>query len=303
MRDVKSGGETRREGADMLKFIVSPWKNDFVSILRRTREELFISSPFIDSEGINVLLKTIPYPNQVRISIITDLSINNIRNRGISPAGLLRLYERVRELNVSSLGRLHAKVYLIDNRAAVITSANLTSSGLTSNFEYGVLVEDEESVESIRKDMEQYFSWGNKFTVETLRRIAEMSEEIWKLQREVEKENKDSELTRRLKEKTEELNIEILKNRVRGGKTINSIFSETIIYLLKKKGPLSTEELHPLIQTIHPDICDDSIDYVINGQNFGKKWKHYVRDAQVYLKKKGLIKLGEDGKWYLVEKR
>ena len=52
----------------------------------------------------------------------------------------------------------YIKVYLIDNRAAVITSANLTSSGLTSNFEYGVLVEDEESVESIRKDMEQYFS-------------------------------------------------------------------------------------------------------------------------------------------------
>ena len=63
----------------MLKFIVSPWKNDFVSILRRTREELFISSPFIDSEGINVLLKTIPYPNQVRIFIIND-----IRNRGSS---------------------------------------------------------------------------------------------------------------------------------------------------------------------------------------------------------------------------
>ena len=111
MRDVKSGGETGREGADMLKFIVSPWKNDFVSILRRTREELFISSPFIDSEGINVLLKTIPYPNQVRISIITDLSINNIRNHGISPAGLLRLYERVRELNVSSLGRLHKSIF------------------------------------------------------------------------------------------------------------------------------------------------------------------------------------------------
>ena len=80
----------------------------------------------------------------------------------------MRLYERVRESNTSSLGGLHAKVYLIDNRAAVITSANLTSSGLTSN-EYGVLVEDEESVESIRRDMEQYFSWGNKFTVKTLR--------------------------------------------------------------------------------------------------------------------------------------
>jgi len=51
------------------------------------------------------------------------------------------------------------------------------------------------------------------------------------------KENKDSELTRRLKDKTEELNVEILKDSVREGRTINSIFSGTTIYLLRKKSP------------------------------------------------------------------
>jgi len=86
--------------------------------------------------------------------------------------------------------------------------------------------------------------------------------------------------------------------RIKEGRTINAIFSNTILYLLKKKGSLSTEEIHPLIQMMRPDICDDSIDRVINGQHFGKKWKHLFRNAQQSLKKEGLIYL-EGGKWHL----
>ncbi len=111
---------------------------------------------------------------------------------------------------------------------------------------------------------------------------------------------KSLELDKLLKAREENIETEILKNRIKGGKTINSIFADTILYILKKKGPLSTEEMHPLIQALHPDICDDSIDRVINGQHFGKKWKHLVRNAQQFLKRKGLIYL-KNGKWHLSE--
>ncbi|MEK7270344.1 MAG: hypothetical protein AAB215_05290 [Planctomycetota bacterium] len=50
------------------------------------------------------------------------------------------------------------------------------------------------------------------------------------------------------------------------------------------------------IQNIHPDICDDSIDRVIDGQHFGKKWKHFVRSAQQHLKQRGEIRL-QNGRW------
>jgi hypothetical protein len=62
---------------------------------------------------------------------------------------------------------------------------------------------------------------------------------------------------------------------------------------------LTTEELHPMIKAIHPDLCDDSVDRVIDGKRFGKKWKHAVRTAQQQLKKRGLI-CYEDGLWRLV---
>jgi hypothetical protein len=47
--------------------------------------------------------------------------------------------------------------------------------------------------------------------------------------------------------------------------------------------------LHGYIHDIHPDICDDTLDRVIDGQHFGKLWKHRVRTAQAHLKEKGLI--------------
>ncbi len=52
---------------------------------------------------------------------------------------------------------------------------------------------------------------------------------------------------------------------------------------------MPTVKIHQLIQQLHPDLCDDSVDRIIDGENFGKKWKHAVRTAQQNLKKKGEV--------------
>ena len=88
--------------------------------------------------------------------------------------------------------------------------------------------------------------------------------------------------------------------RGKPGESTNAIFVRTILYLLRNAA-LTTREMHPLIHNIHPDLCDDTIDRVINGIQFGKEWKHRVRGAQVVLRRKGLIEL-VDGRWRLVQK-
>ena len=93
-------------------------------------------------------------------------------------------------------------------------------------------------------------------------------------------------------------NDELIIAKLSGG-PLHSIFEKTILYLIQKNGALSTIELHGLIQEIHPDLCDDYEDRVINGVRFGKKWKHAVRTAQQHLKKKKLVDL-ESGRWQLL---
>lgn len=145
--------------------------------------------------------------------------------------------------------------------------------------------------------MDECFGLGNIFTREGIDRIKSDIEEVKRLRQDLETSAQARRLRKALRQKEETLQTKILTNRV-AGKTINSIFAETILYLLRTRGALSTAELHPLVQNIHPDICDDSIDRVINDQHFGKKWKHLVRNAQQSLKANGVIALRE-GKWCL----
>ena len=43
------------------------------------------------------------------------------------------------------------------------------------------------------------------------------------------------------------------------------------MYILEKYGGMQTEQLHFLYQTNYPDLCDDSIDRVIDGKRLWQK--------------------------------
>lgn len=284
------------------KFLLSPWKDEFIGTLSETQKELFISSPFLNLEGVKVLSGAIKIKKSIKISLVTNLTTKNIVNEVTEPSALLELYKQFPQVKISSLGRLHAKVYLIDDRVGIITSANLTSGGLINNFEYGVLIDDESIISAIKDDMVKYYSLGNILDKDLLERVNEESKKINRIRSKTQNLIENTKLRQLLRKSVDSLNFELLKNRVKEGNTINAIFSDTILYLLKKKGALTTEEIHPLVQTMHPDICDDSIDRVINGQHFGKKWKHLVRNAQQGLKKNQFIKLA-NGKWQLTNQK
>jgi len=275
------------------EFVSSPAERGLVQILQGARESLFIATPYIKEYGIRVILNN----TQIRsLRLLTNLNIANVTGSGFDITALIDLWDKF-DLRVSSLGKLHAKVYVADSKAALVTSANLTRGGLRENYEYGVILRDEQIVSAMLEDMTTYFNLGNVFSRETIEDVRGDIEEIIGLRGELEKSVEAGRLRKALRLKEGTLQTKILTNRVKE-RTVNAIFAETIMYLLRRGGPLSTQQLHPLIQNFHPDICDDTIDRIINGQHFGKKWKHLVRNAQQYLKQSGAIYL-QEGKWHM----
>ena len=266
----------------------------FTQIIREAHSDLFIATPYIKDYGVQVIMNN---ASVNRMRLLTNLDLMNVTGPGFDIDALLKLCGKF-GLSISSLGKLHAKVYIADDKVAFVTSANLTRGGLRENYEYGVILRDESLVSTMLADMSQYFSLGNLFSLEKIKSIKNDIQEIRALRRELEESPVAKRLRQTLKKKEDALQTRILLNRIEG-RTVNSIFAETIKYLLAMRGALSTKELHPLIQEIHSDICDDSIDRVINGQHFGKKWKHSVRNAQQHLKQSGVIE-SRDGKWHLV---
>ena len=105
-----------------------------------------------------------------------------------------------------------------------------------------------------------------------------------------------SRIRREFDRRMREIDDDLLCARA-AGRTAHAIFADAIRHLLRRK-PMTTVEINQTIRSIHPDLCDDNIDRVINGQHFGKKWKHAVRTAQAFLRRKGEIRL-ENDKWQL----
>jgi phosphatidylserine/phosphatidylglycerophosphate/cardiolipin synthase-like enzyme len=281
--------------------IKSPWQQSFLDLVSVAQRDLLLVSPFLKLEATDRVLSNLQkrgVDGEIRIVVLTNLRPESVLNGSTDLEALSSLGKSLPRLEVVHLPSLHAKVYVADDRVAVVTSANLTQPGITGNLEYGVAFSDELVVREIRRDLEGYAQLGA--TVDTgeievmLQETAELKRAFLRAERSIR-----ADARRAFRERLEAAHVRLLRQRAKG-KTTHAILSDTILFLLGR-GPLRTTELHPLVQQLHPDICDDSIDRVIDGVHFGKRWKHHVRTAQQFLKRNGRIRYDGE-RWHAAPK-
>lgn len=285
-----------------VELLTSPWASVFYRLAEQTQHELLIASPFLGAAPIDRLSRILADPGRAstpRLHLLTNLSVDSLLSGSLDVAALCRLAERVAMSRITYLPSLHAKVYVFDLNSAIITSGNLTQGGLAINREYGVILRDHDLVRSVRDDVLRYAALGSDVNADALAAVADAVGRAAVVRQQVDQGVSEA-LRSLLRQRTEEAEVELLKARAQG-KTTHGIFCDTILYLLAERGPLTTRELHPLVQRIHPDVCDDSLDRVIGDVHFGKKWKHYVRISQVGLRRRGLIARQDDGRWALAD--
>lgn len=275
---------------DGIKLLPAPWSKTFAWFTEQIQENVLLVSPFIKLAPIARLCESLARRNishQVNVTLITNLSPSSLVQGVLEPVALTHLMDAVPQSRVIHLPRLHAKVYVADSHAAIITSGNLTASGIESNYEYGVCIQVPKYVEQARRDVETYAQLGAVVSREELQNFAAAAEHVRELQERAQRETKAA-LKRALKQALARSEQPILQARARA-ESENHTFAQTILYLLQREGALSTAQMHPFIQSIHPDLCSDEVDRVINGINFGRRWKHMVRNAQLFLRRRGDI--------------
>ena len=84
---------------------------------------------------------------------------------------LVRGSARVRAFDPRFIDRLHAKVYIFDNHAVYVASANLTSSGLWLNIEAGHVVRDPIDVAFYIRCFDEFFETADELLTELLPRL------------------------------------------------------------------------------------------------------------------------------------
>lgn len=276
-----------------VEVIPARWNEFFEHFVSSIRECGLFVSPYISLKPIQRVVELLQ-GRDVYIEVLTDL--NSIWQGTTDPAALVTLVNELPRTKIWYLPRLHAKVYIADGRQAIVTSSNLTDYGLWFNYEYGVSISDPVLVRRIWSDLQEYKSLGSPVSRFDLEKLVVNAARLQFLRRQIEYRAEPA-LRDELQLRINETRDHLMEIRA-AGKTTNQIFAETVLYLLRKYGPLTTAQLHPLVQQIHPDLCDDTVDRVIRGVHFGKLWKHYVRNAQQTLKRQGKIRF--DGhRWYL----
>lgn len=281
--------------------IKSPWQDSFLDLISAAQCDLVLASPFVKVQATDRILSNLQLrgvDKSIRVVMLTNLRPESLLNGSTDMEAFSVLGKSLPRFELTHLPSLHAKVYVADDRLAVVTSANLTQPGITGNLEYGVALSDEVAVREIRRDLQGYAKLGARVSVGEievmLRETAELKQAFLRAERSIR-----AEARRAFSEKLEAAHIQLLRRRAKG-KTIQAVLSDAILFLLAR-GPLSTTELHPLIQQLNPDICDDSIDRVIDGVHYGKRWKHHVRSAQQALKRAGRIFYSGE-RWHLARR-
>ncbi|MFX0046360.1 MAG: phospholipase D family protein [Candidatus Hermodarchaeota archaeon] len=275
------------------------WKCELANLVKSAQKQIIISSPYLTDEGSAFILANLRrhIAAQLKLRVLTDLSPTNVYQGATDPTAIRTLWLAVPDFTLLHLPKLHAKVYIGDYHCAIVTSANLTGGGLGRNYEYGIRISDRRLVRNISDDIADYSDLGAAISARNLEdycRIAVRLRSTYKKQQESIVKSVQREFNEQLLTAEDEL----IRLRLAGG-AMHTVFAKTILYLLRRYGPLSTVQIHPKIESIHPDLCDNSVDRVIDGKRFGKKWKHAVRTAQQQLKRTGLVGL-QKGRWVIV---
>lgn len=133
----------------MVELVKTPTLETFMNLVKNCDHEMILCAPFIKNQIICDIIK-----NKKSCSKMTVITASNISNFIQSSSDLSAIKTLLKHnITVINYQDLHAKIYLFDSTKALITSANLTYSGMNHNYEYGVLIDkDEKSMEQIEKD-------------------------------------------------------------------------------------------------------------------------------------------------------
>lgn len=272
------------------------WQKSLTDLVQEARSSLLVAAPFISGEGSRVFVDRMspPMKSAGRLQVLTDLNPAHVCDGSLEPSALGSLVDAVYRSTLWHIPRLHAKVYVADESRAIVTSGNLTAGAFYRNLEYGVDIREPTFVRTILDHFGLFQATGMTVSRDQLERYvqaaARLKETFVRQQRSANRAATDA-----LRKAVRDVEDDLVRLRLAGG-PVHTVFANSIGYLLRKKGPMATVQLHKLIRELHPDLCDDSVDRVIDGQSFGKKWKHAVRTAQQYLKKRGEVQYG-DGVW------
>jgi phosphatidylserine/phosphatidylglycerophosphate/cardiolipin synthase-like enzyme len=122
-----------------ITLVKSPRGQRLQRLLCEAQRNLLLASPFVKSSQCSQVLsclRTRGVHNNIEVDFITDIRPESVLNGASDLEAFLDLGKNLSGFNLTHLPSLHAKVYIADTKMAVVTSGNLTNSGISGQLQH-----------------------------------------------------------------------------------------------------------------------------------------------------------------------
>jgi len=143
------------------------WRN----LLGAAKEEVILISPYITTNVIKKIISLIP--SNVKVTMLTKVDPRDWKSGQTEPEAVELLLRN--EHDVWHIPRLHAKGIIIDNKAAIISSLNLTHEGFKVAHEAGLLIINWSVIKDVREAVNRMKKRGRRININEFKEIKEKS--------------------------------------------------------------------------------------------------------------------------------
>jgi len=139
--------------------------------LSKAQQEVLICSPWITYivDELSSFRKK-EGKKKINIKIITRLIKEDVE-KGVTDLDKFRVLKDVFGAEIRYNNDLHAKMVVVDNSVAIISSANLTKKGLSVNYEAGVCLKDKNMVNKVAKFFNDVWRESKPLTQEAVKNV------------------------------------------------------------------------------------------------------------------------------------
>lgn len=131
-----------------MRIIKTPWKNELIELVSNAKKSIKIISPFIKENVCEEVLSK--KQSQARFELITTFKFPYF----CSGQSDLLAFEKIISANgkIKINPKIHANIYLFDDKKAIISSSNLSESSLLKAYDYGIFLDEKAMVEQVLED-------------------------------------------------------------------------------------------------------------------------------------------------------
>ncbi|HPW40986.1 MAG TPA: phospholipase D-like domain-containing protein [Bacillota bacterium] len=127
----------------MIKITTQPIYDEFLQMCADARQNIMLCAPFVKREIVDDIFSATD--RRLSMQLITNINLQSFHRRASDLGAIEKFISNGLVYNCTTL---HAKLYIFDNKKCLITSANLTTSGLRKNLECSMLTDNLDLVDS-----------------------------------------------------------------------------------------------------------------------------------------------------------